>query len=129
MSTGKHTRIRKVSPREWAEKFQENSAMIIQKTDKEKKALPENYYSIPGLLKQSKIFFIRDLLSKLADKQYILMSLLGSPILALLLAYFTRYTDGPSYVFSQNENIPAYLFMCVITSLFFGLMISSEEIC
>ena len=125
---GKNTRIRKVSPREWAEKFQENSAMIIQKTDKEKKALPENYYSIPGLLKQSKIFFIRDLLSKLADKQYILMSLLGSPILALLLAYFARYTDGPSYVFSQNEDIPAYLFMCVITSLFFGLMISSEEI-
>ena len=28
----------------------------------------------------------------------------------------------------ENENIPAYLFMCVITSLFFGLMISSEEI-
>jgi len=125
---GKNTPIRKVSPREWAEKFQENFAVIKKETDKEKKALPENHYCIPGLLKQSKIFFIRDLLSKLADKQYILMSLLGSPILALLLAYFARYTDGPSYIFSLNEDIPAYLFMCVITSLFFGLMISSEEI-
>ena len=56
------------------------------------------------------------------------MSLLGSPFLAFLLAYFTRHSDGQSYVFSQNDNIPAYLFMCVITSLFFGLMISSEEI-
>ena len=28
----------------------------------------------------------------------------------------------------ENENLPAYLFMCVITSLFLGLIISSEEI-
>ena len=54
------------------------------------RALPVNNYSIPGLLKQSKIFLTRDLLSKLADKQYILISLLGSPLLALFLAYFTR---------------------------------------
>ena len=125
---GKNTPIRKVSPGEWAEKFKEKFGVIKTGAGKEKKALPENYYCIPGLIKQSKIFFIRDLLSKLADKQYILMSLLGSPILALLLAYFARYTDGPEYIFSQNEDIPAYLFMCVITSLFFGLMISSEEI-
>ena len=125
---GKNTRIRKVSPEEWAEKFQENSAGIIKETDREKKELPPNHYSVPGLLKQSKIFFIRDLLSKSADKQFILMSLLGPPLLALLLAYFARFTDGPSYVFSRNENIPAYLFMCVITSLFFGLMMSSQEI-
>jgi hypothetical protein len=32
------------------------------------------------------------------------------------------------YKFSTNQNIPAYLFMCVITSMFFGLMGSSEEI-
>jgi ABC transport system ATP-binding/permease protein len=125
---GKATRIRKISPEEWAKKFQENSPVVKlnPKTDKQK--LPENYYSIPGLFRQSKIFFIRDYLSKLADRQYILISLFGSPLLALLLSYFTSYSEGTSYKFSANENIPAYLFMCVITSLFFGLMISSEEI-
>jgi energy-coupling factor transporter ATP-binding protein EcfA2 len=125
---GKATRIRKVSPREWAEKYMAKNASLIQEPDKEKKPLPENYYSIPGLLKQSKIFFIRDLLSKLSDKQYILISLLGPPLLALLLAHFTKYSRGSSYEFMENENIPAYMFMSVITSLFFGLMISSEEI-
>jgi len=125
---GKATRIRKVSPREWAEKYMAKNASLIKEPDKEKKPLPENYYSIPGLLKQSKIFFIRDLLSKLADKQYILISLLGPPLLALLLAHFTKYSRGSSYEFMENENIPAYMFMSVITSLFFGLMISSEEI-
>ncbi len=123
---GKATRIRKVSPIEWAEKFKASSPEIIKETQKE--ALPENYYSIPGLFKQSRIFFIRDLFSKLSDKQYILIGLLGPPLLALLLAHFTKYSKGPIYVFMENENIPAYMFMCVITSLFFGLMISSEEI-
>ena len=125
---GKATRIRKISPKEWADKFRGKSDRIVQETASEKQALPENNFSIPGLFKQSKIFFTRDLLSKLADKQYILISLLGSPILAFLLAYFTRFSKDSHYIFSDNENIPAYLFMCVITSLFLGLMGSSEEI-
>ena len=90
--------------------------------------MPDNYYSIPGLLKQSKIFFMRDFLSKIANRQYVMISLLGAPLLAFLLAYFTKYTVGGEYMFSENENLPAYLFMCVITSLFLGLIISAEEI-
>ena len=125
---GRPSRIRKVSSAEWAEKYKADSSLVIQKPDFNRKALPVNYYSIPGLLKQSKIFFLRDLLSKLADKQYILISLLGPPLLALLLAHFTKYSRGSDYEFIDNENIPAYMFMSVITSLFFGLMISSEEI-
>jgi len=125
---GKPTHIRKVTPKEWAERFQEDADKIKQKISSVKKKLPANYYSIPGLLKQSKIFFIRDLLSKLANRQYILISLLGAPLLALLLAHFTKYAAGEEYHFSENENLPAYLFMSVITSLFLGLMISAEEI-
>jgi ABC-type multidrug transport system ATPase subunit len=125
---GKATRIRKITPKEWADKFREKSGIKVQNTASGKQPLPENNFSIPGLLEQSKIFFTRDLLSKLADKQYILISLLGSPLLALLLAYFTRSGSGKLYRFIDNENIPAYIFMCVITSLFFGLMGSSEEI-
>jgi ABC-type multidrug transport system ATPase subunit len=125
---GKHTHIRKVSPLEWAEKFKEDADKTKQKTYQGKQELPENYYSVPGLLKQSKIFFIRDILSKLANKQYVLISLLGAPLLAFLLAHFTKYETDGIYLFSENENIPAYLFMCVITSLFLGLIISAEEI-
>lgn len=124
---GKATRIRKVTPEEWAKKFLENPRETEEKISEEKVNLPDNIYSIPGLIRQSVIFFTRDFLSKMADKQYIIISLLGPPLLALILAFFTRYTDG-TYKMSENMNIPAYLFMCVITSLFFGLMISSEEI-
>lgn len=125
---GMPTRIRKVSPVEWAEMFRERFLKRITKPAPARQPLPGNSFSIPGLLKQSRIFFTRDLLSKLSDKQYILISLLGAPLLAFLLAFFTRFSSGPEYKFSENENIKAYIFMCVITSMFFGLMSSSEEI-
>jgi ABC-type multidrug transport system ATPase subunit len=125
---GKHTHIRKVTPKEWAEKFDGISEKIKQKVFHENRIIPENYYTIPGLIKQSKIFFVRDILSKLANTQSLLTSLLVAPLLAFLLAYFTKYTVNGEYIFSENENLPAYLFMCVLTSLFVGLIISAEEI-
>jgi ABC-type multidrug transport system ATPase subunit len=125
---GKPTHIRRVTPAEWAESYKPEAEKIGHKSSLTEEPLPENDYSTPGLFKQSVIFFIRDFLSKLADRQYILISLLGAPLLALLLAYFTRDTSGNVYNFSENENLPAYIFMCVITATFMGLIISAEEI-
>ncbi|HBE41470.1 MAG TPA: ABC transporter [Bacteroidales bacterium] len=125
---GRATRIRKVTPKEWADKFRAKHPAVDAEKTRKRRDLPENNFSIPGLIKQSGIFFKRDLLSKLSDKQYIIISLLGPPVLAFLLAYFTRYSSEGIYRFSENDNITPYLFMCIITSLFFGLMVSSEEI-
>jgi hypothetical protein len=126
--SGKHTYIRKVTPLEWAEKFSGIAEKIKQKVFREKRILPENYYNIPGLIKQLRIFFIRDLLSKLANRQYVIMNLLEAPMLAFVLSYFIKYKVGGEYIFSNNENLTAYLFTCVMTILFLGLIISAEEI-
>ncbi len=125
---GRATSVRRISPKEWAGKFDENSGINSQSVVIDKQPLPHNRYNIPGLINQSLIFFIRDMLTKLSNKQYLVITLLGSPLLAFLLAWFTKHVDGGVYKFSTNQNIPAYLFMCVITSMFFGLMVSSEEI-
>jgi ABC-type multidrug transport system ATPase subunit len=125
---GKSTRTRKVTPSEWANRFLAFNEMSAPATNSVKTPVPKNFYSIPGLLKQSVVFFLRDLRSKIADRQYLIISLSGPPLLALLLSYFTRSPIGENYVFRSNENLPAYIFMCVITSLFFGIMGSSEEI-
>jgi hypothetical protein len=125
---GKLSNIRKVSPKEWAEKFNESVRKKRPERRQGQYVLPENIYSVPGLAKQSVIYFTRDLLSKMANRQYVLICLLGSPFLALLLSYFTKANSGDNYHFSDNENLPAYLFMSVITSLFLGLIISAEEI-
>ncbi len=125
---GKHTNIRKVAPYEWAEWFNEKVRKIKLRGQKGHQAIPENIYSVPGLMKQSRIYFIRDLLSKIANRQYVIICLFGAPFLAFLLSYFTKTPSGGNYLFSENDNLPAYLFMSVITSLFLGLIISAEEI-
>jgi len=129
---GKLTNTRKVSPEEWSRLFDKN---IKQKHESKiiDENIPEGNFSIPGKLKQVWIFFRRDLVSKLANKQYVLISLLEAPLLAFILGYFTKYNSGTEsnpfeYVFYNNENLPSYLFMCVVVSLFLGLIVSSEEI-
>jgi ABC transport system ATP-binding/permease protein len=125
---GRLTGVRKVTPHEWSEKFKNKVGRLKNKAGQGNNSLPENMYSVPGLVRQSGIYFIRDILSKIANRQYVLICLFGSPLLALVLAYFTKYTTGENYNFSENENLPAYLFMSIITSLFLGLIISAEEI-
>jgi len=129
---GKLSRTRKTSPREWADLFNRKKEKAFEEPA-DKEDLPENQYSIPGLLKQTKIFFTRDLLTKLTNKQYILITLLEAPLLAVIMAFFTKYFSGNSdnpaaYIFRNNENLPAYLLMSVIVFLFLGMTISSEEI-
>jgi ABC-type multidrug transport system ATPase subunit len=129
---GKLTRTRKVSPKEWFELFREKVSFNSEiKSRKEK--IPPNYYSIPGLFRQMKIFFTRDLRSKLADTQYMIISVFEAPLLAMVLGFFTKYIRGlpdhpNEYIFEYNENLPAYLFMSVVVALFIGLIGSSEQI-
>ena len=61
------------------------------------------------------------------------IALLVAPLLAVILGFFSKYvsgddTDPHHYVFSQNENLPAFLFMSVVVALFLGLIIAAEEI-
>lgn len=78
------------------------------------------------------LFATRDMLSKLSNKQYMLINVLEAPVLAFILAYIVRYHNiedlNFGYLFGNNLNIPAYLFMSVIVAIFMGLTVSAEEI-
>jgi ABC-type multidrug transport system ATPase subunit len=125
---GEFTNERKSSPQDWHKRFIEKSnASKIEVRE----TLPESQLNKPNFFKQFLIFSKRNLLSKLANQQYILLALLISPFLATLLAFLCRSGHSPDsnvYVFGLNENIPSYLFMSVIVALFVGLIISAEEI-
>jgi ABC-type multidrug transport system ATPase subunit/tellurite resistance protein len=119
------TKDRKVSPEQWAREYQKSAREVSLHitTDKPKSSLNK-----PTALNQLKIFGIRDIKSKLANRQYVLINLLEAPVLALILAFIVRYSSGEEYVFGSNENIPSYLFMSIIVALFMGLTVSAEEI-
>ncbi|MGE0077617.1 MAG: ATP-binding cassette domain-containing protein [Bacteroidales bacterium] len=124
---GKFTTTRQVEPQEWYNHYVE----IIQShvpVNGHKEPLPKNNFRLPNVIKQLKIFSIRNLLSKLSNRQYILLNILEPVILAFILAFFVKYSTGNNYIFANNKNLPAFIFMSVIVSLFLGLSVSAEEI-
>ena len=124
---GEVTHMRQHSPAEWNSIYKRE---IEQNLEPKKHAakLPKNPFNIPNVEVQFKVFSIRNLLSKLANRQYVIINLLEAPILAFVLAFFTKYIPNDIYIFAENKNIPSYLFMSVVVSLFIGLMVSAEEI-
>lgn len=129
---GRYTAERKVSPEEWYEQFKENKKEETIAPD-HSEDIPKIHFKIPGKFKQFLIFSKRNLLSKLSNKQYLLIGLIEAPLLALILGVFTKYNAGAednptAYIFSENLNIPAYILMSIIVSLFIGMLISAEEI-
>ena len=129
---GNLTHNRKISPSEWNKYFIENIENKLPVTETHT-ALPESNLKIPSKLKQFTVFITRDVLSKLTNKQYLAINLIESPLLAFILAYLVKFyntdiSNKTGYVFRDNENLPAYLFMSVIVALFIGLTVSAEEI-
>jgi ABC transport system ATP-binding/permease protein len=120
-----------LSPKDWYRLFKERIVRPLGSPANEQ--LPALNFSKPSGIRQYWIYSKRNFFSKLADRQFVTLSLSITPILAIILGFFTKHLGSveeghPVYLFSLNENIPAYLFMCVIVSLFVGLIISAEEI-
>ncbi|MBV6645411.1 MAG: ATP-binding cassette domain-containing protein [Cyclobacteriaceae bacterium] len=124
---GNATSKRRVSPKNWYVKYRENIESKLKRTRYDERLPPSNF-NIPGRLRQLTIFSHRNFLSKLANKQYILINLFQPPVLALILGYFSKYTESSSFVFADNKNLPVFLFMSVVVSLFMGMSVSAEEI-
>jgi len=125
---GNYTERRKVKPKEWADIY--GKTHPPEKISEIKKA-PHTNLSRPGLWKQYLIYLKRDIKSKLANVQYVSLTLLEAPVLGFILSFIIRYIADPDsdmYIFAENENIPIYIFMSLIVALFLGLTLSAEEI-
>lgn len=125
---GQPTSKRKISPPQWYELYKERFKINRVEDVQEE---PPHSLTLPNRLKQTWIFTLRDTLSKLSNKQYLLINLLEGPLLALILAVIIKYKSAPGgreYLFRFNENIPAFMLMSIIVALFMGLTVSAEEI-
>lgn len=125
---GSFTDKRKFSPRNWNDLFKKKITTRFEDTFPER---PNPADTTPSLWKQLTVFIKRDVSSKLSNKQYLLLNLLEAPLLAFILAFLIRYIARPKggvYLYRENENMPAYIFMSIIVALFIGLTVSAEEI-
>ena len=103
---GRFTDHRKISPKKWYEYFKEKTKIpSVQAVEDE----PRTTFKIPDRLKQLNIFTQRDLLSKISNRQYLLINLFEAPLLAFLLAYIVRFYPilghgEHHYLFSKNVS-------------------------
>jgi ABC-type multidrug transport system ATPase subunit len=124
---GKETHLRKTKPETWYFRYQDNIEKNISQKPEDIR-LPDSEFKVPNFIKQFKVFSLRNLFSKLTNKQYLIINLLEAPLLALILGYFTKYISPNGYIFGENKNLPVFLFMAVVVALFLGLTVSAEEI-
>jgi ABC-type multidrug transport system ATPase subunit len=124
---GKPLKSRQTSPYAWYQRYKSRIESDIKRNNTETR-LPSVNFSIPNAWKQFVIFSQRNFFSKISNRQYILLNMLESPILAVILSYFSKYITPNGYVFAQNKNLPVFLFMAIIVAFFMGLTVSAEEI-
>ena len=125
---GRYTEKRRVKPAEWANSFRTRHPFTALPEIKDP---PHRNLERPSLFRQFIIYLSRDFRSKIANRQYLLLTLLEAPVLGFILSFIIRYIPDPNskkYIFFENENIPIYIFMSLIVALFLGLTISAEEI-
>lgn len=127
--SGQPTDTRRISPHDWSNLYKAESKEDIREPGG---AIPEINFKTPNKLKQMVVFTKRDILSKIADTQYLLITLLEAPVLAFFLAFLIKYFDesvrDAQYTLYENSNLPVYIFMSVIVAIFMGLTVSAEEI-
>jgi ABC-type multidrug transport system ATPase subunit len=127
--SGQPTETRRISPFDWSNLYKAELKEDIREPGG---AIPEINFKTPNKLKQFIVFTKRDVLSKIADTQYLLITLLEAPVLAFFLAFLIKYFDesanNAQYTLYENSNLPVYLFMSVIVAIFMGLTVSAEEI-
>lgn len=123
--SGNPTSIRKFTPEEWHEEYLHARPVFAPV---EEEPLPPNQQKKPSWFNQFLIFIERNIRTKLANTQYLAIMLLEAPLLALIVAFLTRYAGEDGYTLLGNKNFVSYIFMSVIVVTFMGLSISAEEI-
>lgn len=119
---------RQISALKWHKHFLSGLSFVHEKAA-DIKLIPANLH-IPNFIIQFYLYFYRNILLRVKDFQYVALSLFLTPLLALILGIFTKQVNSSlnRYLFFDNENIPAFIFMSVIVALFVGVMTSATEI-
>jgi ABC-type multidrug transport system ATPase subunit len=124
-SNGEVSDERKMTPQDWHELY------LKERGEQQKptvSSIPPSDQKKPNVLKQFVIFLHRNIRTKITNVQYLCITLLQAPVLAVVCALLTRYAPPEGYSVMNNKNLVSYFFMAVIVATFTGMSGSAEEI-
>ena len=126
-NSGSISQERKVTPQEWHKMYLERQDQE-QLAEPQREAIPHSDQLKPGVWRQFLIQLERNVMTKVTNRQYLLLTLLEAPLLAIVCSWLTRYAPETGYTVADNKNFLSFLFMAVIVSTFIGMSGSAEEI-
>lgn len=118
---------RKVSPQLWHKVYLDKRPKDAT-LEPQVSYLPKTDQRKPGMMKQFAIYLKRNIQTKIANRQYMLITLLEAPVLAIICSMLTHYATQEGYTVMDNKNLVSYIFMAVIVAIFLGMSGSAEEI-
>jgi len=124
-SSGHLSDERQTTPQQWHEMYLANRDEMAEpvRTD-----IPTTAQQQPGRWKQFVIQLQRNIKTKATNIQYVLITLLEAPVMALICGWLTRYAPESGYTVADNKNFVSFLFMAVVVCTFIGMSGSAEEI-
>jgi ABC-type multidrug transport system ATPase subunit len=127
-NSGEVSDERKMTPQEWHELYLKRREERGEDKEVTVSDVPPSDQKKPGKLKQFAIFLRRNFRTKITNVQYLCITLLEAPVLAVVCALLTRYAPPEGYSVMENKNLVSYFFMAVIVATFIGMSGSAEEI-
>jgi len=124
-NTGEPSDERKMNPLDWHELYLKKRPQMDAPVVKN---IPASDQKKPNALKQFAIFLQRNIKTKITNVQYLCITLLVAPLLAVICALLTRFAPPEGYTVMTNKNLVSYFFMAVIVATFTGMSGSAEEI-
>ena len=124
-NSGEVSDTRKMSPQEWHELYLKNRTELPAPSVSD---VPSSDQKKPNAFKQFLIFLRRNFRTKITNVQYLCITLLEAPLLAVICGLLTRFAPPEGYSVMNNKNLVSYFFMAVIVATFIGMSGSAEEI-
>ena len=124
-NTGELSDERKMTPQDWHELYLKNQEEMDEPDVND---VPLSDQKKPSALKQFIIYLHRNIKTKITNTQYLIITLLEAPVLAIICALLTRFAPPEGYTVMNNKNLVSYFFMAVIVATFTGMSGSAEEI-
>ena len=124
-NSGETSDERKMTPQEWHALYLKNRPEL---PEPQVSQVPPSDQRQPGALKQFIIFLQRNFRTKITNVQYLCITLLEAPLLAVVCSLLTRYAPPEGYSVMDNKNLVSYFFMSIIVATFIGMSGSAEEI-
>lgn len=130
-----HSGQRMFSPEFWHKSFLQIEGATAQLAPEEKETDGNKRPKAPKMtifehFKQFSMLMRQNFMLKIRNRNNVFTSILVPIGISLLVAFMLRFSPDPSkgYEFAANSQIPIYLFMAVIVSIFLGLTNSARDI-